>query len=273
VLRNVTITPFNAAVDAAVVREFPTLSVNRTAEKSADVRIVVSEWRRDDFALRGFDAEIESASSLAIAEEDLSRPASIEILTRAQRMIGRRNQYSANHGFDDVLQRHFDLHDLDEASERDEYNHALDSWQWMLRLAGAATLTLQIAALFHDAERLISPAMPDSPLLRDAQARAAAEITRRALAGSLVGEGTVAAAADLVASHQRESISPDVALLNDADSLSFFSWRSAAFFQEHGAREGHAEVRYRLSRMSAAARERLSAMRLSREVLAVISAS
>jgi hypothetical protein len=271
VLRHITITPFHAAVGAVVMREFPTLSVNRMSSGKADVRVAVPEWRRGGFDLQAFDAQIESSTSLAIGGEDLLRPASIEILTRAQRVIGRRNEYSANRRFDEVLQRHCDLHDFDLASSRDQYDHALDSWQWMLRLAGAATLALQIAALFHDAERLIAPAVPDSPLLRHAQARAAAEITRRALAGSLVGESTVAAAADLVASHQRESGCPNVALLNDADSLSFFSLRSAAFLEQHGAGEAHREFGFRLSRMSPAARARLGAVRLEREVASLIT--
>lgn len=269
-LRHISIAPFNPAVAAEVVREFPTLSINRISQAKADARIAVPEWRNDGFDLAAFDAQIESSTSLAITEEDLSSPASIEILTRAQRVIGRRNEYSANRGFDEVLQRHCDLHDFDLPSSRSEYDHALDSWQWMLRLAGAATVALQIAALFHGAERLISPAVPDSPLLRDAHARAAAEITRRALAGSLVGVSAVAAAADLVATHQRESSCPDVALLNDADSLSFFSLRSAAFLEQCGARDARGEFRYRLSRMSPPARARLSAVRLHREVASLI---
>lgn len=272
-LRHVSITPFNAALAAVAMQEFPTVSINRISPRKAEVRIAVPDWRTDSFDFASFDAEIESVSSLAIEKEDCSHPASVEILTRAQRMIGRRNEFSAIRGFDEVLQRHSDLHDFEVPWVREEYDHAVDCWQWMLRLAGAATLSLQIAALFHDAERLISPAVPDSPLFRDAQARAAAEITRRALSGSLVGESTVAEAADLVATHQRESRCPNVALLNDADALSFFSLRSGTYLEKRSEEEARAEFGYRLSRMSPAARARLSAVRLQQQVASLIAAS
>jgi hypothetical protein len=82
------------------------------------------------------------------------------VLNRCQRVIGRRNQHSQGPMFDRILRRHREMHDLSTQRLRADYNHALDTWQWTLRLKPSAWSGVQIAALFHDVGRVMSVSLP-----------------------------------------------------------------------------------------------------------------
>src|SRR5205814_582070 len=58
--------------------------------------------------------------------------------------------------FDKVLARHCELHDMNKPLVAADFDHARDTWRWVLRLAPHASLAVQVAALFHDVERLAS---------------------------------------------------------------------------------------------------------------------
>ncbi len=69
-----------------------------------------------------------------------------------------RNERSSDERFAEILRRHRQLHDLDKPLVKADFDHALDVWQWTLRLRPQSSLPLQVAALFHDIERLVSEA-------------------------------------------------------------------------------------------------------------------
>src|SRR5437868_722378 len=71
-------------------------------------------------------------------------PAVEEVLTRAQRHFDRRNRASAGAQFTAILRRHRGLHDRSRPLARAELDHALDVWQWTLRLEPEASFELQI---------------------------------------------------------------------------------------------------------------------------------
>jgi len=199
-----------------------------------------------------------------------------EVLTRYQRLVPRTNPHSASLTFRRVLSGHRAMHDLARSPVRADYDHALDVWQWVLRLAPAAGLAVQLAALFHDVGRLVSeadrqgePTAGEPLALEHAHAERGAKIALEVLAACGVTPSTCTEAARLIREHEGPSpaaLDADLKLLADADALSFFSLNSAGFADGHGADPTRERMRYRLGRMSAAAIRRLADIRMREDV-------
>ncbi len=91
----------------------------------------------------GSDPADASAGALAAA--------ALQIALRCQRLRARRNAASSCDTFDRTLSAHHEMYRPRRGGAGAAYAHALDSWQWLLRLDPEAGLTAQIAALFHGA--------------------------------------------------------------------------------------------------------------------------
>jgi hypothetical protein len=255
-------------------------------------RLRTADWDSPDFNFYNFDTQIntlaESAEgqpfSVTIQGPDRRLPtAAREILTRCQRFRGRRNPASSHPVFDRVLERHRALHDLSKPLVRADFDHALDTWQWVLRLAPGAGLAVQIAALFHDIERLITEAdarvehhAADYQLFKDNHARRGAGMTADLLAAAGIGAGMRGRVGRLVAGHERppapgDPDTADLALLNDADALSFFSLNSPGYLNYYGPEPTRRKVAYTLARLRPEARPRLRRIRLPFEVAAAVA--
>jgi hypothetical protein len=202
---------------------------------------------------------------------DLHRSA-CEVLTRYQRLLQRRNAASTSTQFDAVLQAHAALHDLGRPLVAADYDHAIDTWQWALRLQPNVTLAGQLAALFHDIERLDSEPdrrverfSADDRVLKHAHAVKGAEVAARILSAVGVDDTTTARAAQIIAARARGK-NADVTLLDDADALSFFSLNSASYADYFGADQTRRKVATMLRRLSPAARAQLSLVRLRWDV-------
>jgi hypothetical protein len=206
-----------------------------------------------------------------------------EVLTRCQRWMNRRNEASRDALFDRVLRRHREAHDLAKPLVRADYNHALDTWQWVLRLAPDAGLAVQLAALFHDVERLVSEA--DARIEQHAvhyqtfktgHAARGAELAEGLLAEAGVDAGTRRQVGRLIAAHESPAApgDPDVEaidLLNDADALSFFSLNSVGYLDYYGPEQTRKKVTYTLRRLRPAAHRHLAGMRLPAPVMGAIA--
>jgi hypothetical protein len=289
---------------AQVAGEFPSVHVRCEDGDAGAAHVRASEWRRRDFDHWDFDARIDgmTGATLTLADDDAvrRRPAGVppspagvettpghsawtpallclEVLTRCQRAVGRRNDYSEGPQFERILARHRALHDLSRPLVRADYNHALDVWQWLLRLDSSASLAVQIAALFHDIERLTSESekrvehlAADYQRFKDAHARQGSAIARAVLREAGVAPATYQRAAELVAAHERRSFDREVMLLNDADALSFFSLNSNGYADYFGAEQTRRKVSYSWNRMGPAARAKLPGVRLRDDVRALL---
>lgn len=250
------------------------------------------DWDAPDFNFYNFDTRINAQAeraggqpfSLTLQGPDRRLPAAArEVLTRCQRFRGQRNPASSHPVFDRVLERHRALHDLGKPLVRADFDHALDTWQWVLRLAPGAGLAVQIAALFHDIERLASEAdfrvehrAADYQTFKDDHARQGAEMTEDLLAAAGVGAEMRGRVGRLVAGHERppapgDPDAADLALLNDADALSFFSLNSPGYLDYFGPEATRRKVAYTLARLRPEARERLQGIRLRAEVAAAVA--
>lgn len=270
-------------LSAGVAAEFPSIFVNfETGGASANTHLSSSQWSRADFDSWRFDEEIDALArapfTLTIADDRGDHPDfPLEVLNRCQRLIDRRNHHSQGHAFDRVLRCHRALHDLEKPLVRADYNHALDVWQWVLRLDSSASLALQIAALFHDVERLGSEAdrrvehlAPDYQQFKNAHARAGAAMTRRVLVDSGLPATMCDRVAELVANHETPGADAELALLNDADALSFFSLNSSGYADYFGPEQTRRKVAYTWKRLRPSSHRKLAAVHLRDDVRAMV---
>lgn len=259
-------------VDTSVIeREFPTIALERSESKGGAIVTI------DDFAWRGsfettsFDEAIERArpiGMIAVRGTDAAGVAR-EVLARYQRLVMRRNDASSSPAFDSVLDACSMLFGGEGGRFKAEHDHALDSWQWMLRLDPSAGLAPQLAALLHDIDRLESE--PHERIehrvyraLDDAQAKRGGERALAVLRGIGIDEDTATRVRDLVAG--RCPTEPDACLLDDADSLSFLSLGSARYADHFGLAQTRRKVTFVLGRFGPVAREKVSLLRLRPDV-------
>lgn len=202
------------------------------------------------------------------------------LLTRVQRFVDRRNVDSSAPVFERVLRRHRALHDRRFPLVRADHDHAMDTWRWTLRLAPDASLALQVAALFHDIERLTTEAharrehrAADYVAFKVAHARAGAAIARRALSSAGLDAPVIAQVEGLVAAHERPGDGPDEerALLTDADALSFFSLNASGFLDYYGQAHTRAKIAYTLGRLRPRHHPRLRELHVRHDVLALLA--
>lgn len=263
---------------------FPTLYANvssRPPSLEHGIAVSAREWSNTEFDFYRFDEQIdeldgEGSFSLVIDDltDDVERVVT-QLITRAQRAMRRRNIHSASRQFDRLLVEHRRLHDLSKPLVRADYRHALDTWQWVVRLSPGASAAVQIAALFHDIERLESEAderheqhAADYRSFKNAHARGAVTVVRPLLTAMQFASDEVDRACLLIEEHETTSRANvhENRLLNDADSLSFFSLNSNGFFDYFDREHCVRKVDYTLNRMSAPARDLLRSVRLRKDV-------
>jgi hypothetical protein len=262
--------------------------------------LALADWESDDFAFYDFDRRVEALAAAApggcfeirlSGDPDRLLPAARQLAIRCQRLNGWRNDAAAAAGklFDRAIAAHRRLHDLARPRLRSvmaDYAHALDTWQWLLRLDPEAGLAPQLAALFHDVERLVCEAgtrgehrAPSTgyQAFKDEHARRGAMLTDELLAELGIDLATRVRAYRLIAGHERPSAasSPsgaELALLNDADALSFFSLNSAGYLGCFGTELTARKVAYTAARMRPSARARLRDLRLRATVARLLEA-
>jgi hypothetical protein len=285
----------------AVSKEFPSieLRISRRARtlgqahggapalergfESSIVWLGYQAWKSPELDFWQFDEMVDEAASAGrttlvlwggFAPSDVAA-----VLTRCQRWTGRRNRASHTFFFGKFLSRHRTMFDLDQPLVVADYRHALDAWQWTLRLCAEASVEVQLAALLHDVERLSSETerraehhAPDYQAFKDAHAQRGAEMARVLL----LEQGAELAVAErtsrLVEKHERADDDPDLTLLIDADALSFFSLNSAGYVDYFGREQARRKIRYTLHRMSPASVARLGTLRLRHDVAALLAA-
>jgi hypothetical protein len=271
--------------------EFPAVRITcGTGEVPAGV-LRAEEWEAPGFDFWRFDRELDARAEegrplpLAVPVPDRLPRFAAEVLTRAQRLSDRRNAASRSRLFARALALHRDLHarhGLDDAGRplvRADYDHSLDVWQWTLRLAPEAGLAVQLAALLHDVERLLSEAdrrnehaAADYGDFKHAHARGGVRLADALLVEAGDCPALRERVAALIAGHEggQTAADPDLGLLADADSLSFFSFNSPGFLRYFGPGHTRRKVAFTLGRMSPAARGRLAGLRLVPEIAAMV---
>lgn len=278
--------------------EFPTIDVSiergarlhapfDAARRDSDVHVDAGAWHHAT-EFHSFDALFERSTSETVAivaptphrhaRRDEAPGAHVvgaacEVLTRWQRLIDRRNAGSSSAVFEAVLREHARRHDLEKPLVRADHEHALDAWQWTLRLAPEASLAVQLAALLHDIERLESEAerriehhARDYAAFKGSHAARGAILAAELLDDAGIDAATTGRVCALVAAHEERGADGELALLNDADALSFFSLNSSGYADYFGPDQTRRKVAYSLARLGPAARARLAVVKLRPDV-------
>jgi hypothetical protein len=245
-----------AAPARPAARDFPTVeAVDRLEVSDETVAVESGAWRDGDADFYWIDAQADALGErglvpVAAAGEPLIR---LELLTRCQRWLDRRNRASAAPWFDQLLRYHRSLFDREKPAVRGAHNRALDTWQWLLRLDPDASQAVQVAALFAGAGERVGDVLAGSPARRSVAERAAHLVRGMRVTGDMDdGDG-------------------EVALLEDADCLSFFAFASPSFLDDHGEPETRRTIAATLRRLSLRACAYLPAVRLRRDVAQLFS--
>lgn len=253
-------------------------------------QVDLARWRSDEFDLPGLDQQVNDAllrlghCELRLVDRGGDSRASLraatQVITRFQRFLYNRNRASASARFDRVLAIHEGLHDRGRPLVAADHDHALDTWQWTLRLCPSASFALQVAALFHDVERLHSEAdarveqfAKDYGAWKRAHARTGATIAARVLADAGIEARTVTRVHDLVAGHEDPPAGSEAQVLADADALSFFSLNSSGFLCYHGAEHTAKKVAHSLDRLGWRGRRALCEVKLPGHIRAMVEAA
>lgn len=273
-----------------VAQEFPTVRFGTGGVEELpslqSLFLAAEEWESARFPFYEFDARVDGLTEpylLRLSADHERLPGmALEVLTRCQRLVSRRNDESGTALFDRVLERHRDLHDLSKPLVRADWTHSLDVWQWSLRLDAAAGLEVQVAALFHDVERLVSEAdvrvehkALDYQRFKNEHAWRGAAMADSALAEAGIDPGTRIRVARLIEGHEHlpspdDPHAADLALLNDADALSFFSLNSPGYLDYFGPEAAGRKIAWTMARLRPEARRRLESVRLRPDVAALL---
>jgi hypothetical protein len=267
--------------------------------------LAASAWRSDTFDLLAFDDEVwRRAGQAGRCRIRLgrggghARPAlngrqilgtMRQVVTRYQRFLRWRNPASSTPLFARVLGLHDRLHDRSKALIAADHDHALDTWRWTLRLAPDASFAVQVAALFHDVERLyvesevrIEHRAPDYQAFKAAHAAAGSRIVADLMARADVPPVESRRVCELVARHELGGehglegggdLDQDRALLNEADALSFFSLNASGFLKHFGPEHTARKVSYTLRRLGPDGRRELSRIKLSAPIRGMLESA
>lgn len=275
---------FNSPSLRRLAHEYPTVALVPGAVAARPIVVKVGPWLRGQINLYQFDrllddqAEQRGVCVLLLTGGAGALPvAARQVLTRCQRWAGRRNVHSSSEGFGQALAVHRALHDLSKPLVRADFNHALDVWQWVLRLCPGATMGLQLAALFHDIERLYGEPeqrrehlAPDYQAFKHKHAGQGAAIAQAVLMEAHLDAPTRTRVASLIAHHEQPgagaNLDGELAVLGNADALSFFSLNSHGYYDYFGPAQTRCKVEYTLRRMQPRCWSRLRDMHLRPEI-------
>jgi hypothetical protein len=140
--------------------------------------------------------------------------------------------------------------------------HSENAWRWLLKLKPDADEVLQLAALGHDIER----AMPDR-LMKDqfktydeyksAHAKRAGELLKHILIESGYVEADAKRVEELVGAAEFSSDDPDVQLISDADSISYFDYNIDFYLKRSGEKKTHEKMQFMYERASERAKHEI----------------
>lgn len=246
--------------------------VQQTGPTRPNVWIDARVWSSLDADLLAFDRTMHEVEDLGQPiclglcglERERMEPI-LQILTRYQRLLPYPVPVTLEPG---LLEFHRSLFDLRKPLVRADYDHSLDTWRWLLYIENDASLALQLAALYHDVERLWSEA--DARTEQNARnyvefkrqhAKAGAERVAALLDGVGIAPHVIERVRELIARHEEPNEDPELAALNDADALSFFSLNGWGFYRYFGPEHTRTKVNFTLRRMRPNARRELPKLR------------
>lgn len=185
----------------------------------------------------------------------------------------RRNEASRSELFATALAAHEAMHTSPLPWVRVDRAHAIDTWQRLLVLCPAAGLEVQIAALFHDINRVIDEAEEriehrarDYQAFKADHAQRSAELAYEALEMAGLPKQLIRRVCALAARHEGRPEGIEESALSDADALSFLSLLSPGYADAFGVDQARKKIRHTLRRLGAQSRPGLAKARMRPDV-------
>lgn len=270
----------------AIAAEFPSVQIRhqRTPDARA-IAIHADAWRAAKVHLWDFDRAVDAARlprdlHLGGSREAVTAVAR-DVVVRVGRWLGITNRASRAPAFRRALARHHALYQSRAPLVIADQAHALDTWQWLLRLSPRATLWAQLAALFHDVERRFTESTErtehragDYAAFKAAHARAGGAHAAAILEGCGVPGHIAARVQSLIAAHDGGASMAgnnpaELGDLEDADALSFFSLNSPGYLAYFGPALTAKKVAFSFGRLSQRGRAELSRLNLTADIAAM----
>jgi hypothetical protein len=219
-----------------------------------EVCIGLQDWAHAAVDIMGFDrlfASLRSDGEIRVVlwSRDWLQGTgqALELLTRYQHLLPLAPDFPSMPGAARILAVHELLYSQEQPYAWSSYEHSLDTWRWLLRLEPEVAAPVQLAALFHD----LGACQRGGSANAGKHERALASVRRalRALEPLALDARDLARMADLMIHREADGM-PGAQVLNDADSLSFFSLSSWHYLRQHGVEETRRKVAQTLSSMS-----------------------
>jgi hypothetical protein len=257
----------------------------------AAIAVTAGRWAGDEYDLLALDDEVwrcvgrHGRCELRIVDDgaDLDRlaEAALQIAIRFQRFDASPNPASATPFFQQILAAHEEMFDRRRPLLAAVHDHALDTWRWVLRLEPHASLSLQLAALLHDLDGHEND--PDAWAVGSGgadEARRAARASEgeRVVVNVLESlntprpliERTRALVTELEGAPARRPVEPAVAVLSNADALSFFSLGATGVARHFGLPHTARRVLHGVRRLDVEGHSWLARLKLPRTIRALV---
>jgi uncharacterized LabA/DUF88 family protein len=145
---------------------------------------------------------------------------------------------------------------------KEDPGHSENAWKWLLKLKPDADEVLQLSVLGHDIER----ALPDR-LTRDsfatydeyksAHAKRAGTLVARIARESGYSDEEAEKIERLIGEAEFSSNDPEVQLISDADSISFFDYNIRFYLERSGEEKAMQKMRFMYDRVSGLAKKEI----------------
>lgn len=147
--------------------------------------------------------------------------------------------------------------------------HSVNAWQWLLKLKPDADEILQLAILGHDLER----AMPDR-LTKDkfssyeeyklAHATRGGEIAAKIALENGYSQVDCNRLANIIKFAEFENTDPDISLVCDADSISYFDYNVDFYLQRLGVEKTKQKIKFMYQRASSRVKKEVDKILLTK---------
>jgi hypothetical protein len=247
---------------------------SESAAALPQLRVSLEEWQDDGCDLLSLDARFHAFEgapfSLCLSPRRANELSMVpQVLTRYQRLLPLPAATEAIPGLQRILSAHRALHDFSKPLARADYDHAHDTWRWLLRLAPEASAAAQLAALFHDIERLESEAdrrveqhAAEYQRFKRKHAERGAQLAGDVLEQAGASVELRRRVCELIEHHEQPETDAELSCLNDADALSFFSLNAVGYLRYFGAVQTQRKVSFTLGRMRDEAASMLAGLRM-----------
>ncbi len=162
----------------------------------------------------------------------------------------------------------------------EDYRHAENVLEWVMRLSPDAGLALRLAAVGHDIERalpeekVVRSAYPSYDAFKKAHAENSARILRRLLRKYPFDDEIIERVCFLVRHHEfGVEGDREVEVLKDADSLSFFECNLPYYLEREGEEKALERMRWGYRRLSEKGKLLLSQLPLNEELVRKMNAA